>query len=83
MDDFAFAEIFRFDFPDFFESESVGLRLRISAKVELLDYLFGETAMTAFGKEGDAGVELHSSFKGILWLAVSAYPKIIRSHAFY
>lgn len=83
MDDFAFAEGFGLDLPDFLESESVGLRLGVSAEVKLLDYLFRETAMATFGEEGDAGVELHPSFKGILWLAVSAYPEIIRSHAFY
>ena len=82
MDHLAFAEIFGFDFPDLFEAEAVGLRLRVAAEVEFLNDLFCEGAVAAFGKEGDAGMEFHSSLEGVFGFAVAAYPKVVCSNAF-
>ena len=64
MQDLAFAELGGGDFPDFFEAESVGLRLRVSAQVVFFDDLFCEGAVAAFSEEGHAGVELHAPFEG-------------------
>lgn len=63
MDDFAFAEVLRLDFPDFFEAEAVGLGLAVSSQVKLLDDLFRKGAVAAFCEEGHSGVKFHAALE--------------------
>lgn len=48
------------------QSDGVGLWVAVFSQVELLVQLFGQVSMTAFSKQGDFSVQLHSSLKNIL-----------------
>lgn len=52
--------------PHLLQADRVGLWFAVFSQVELLVQLFGQVSMTAFSKQRDFSVELHSSLKNIL-----------------
>lgn len=81
--DFAFAEVFGRDLPDFFEAESVRLGLAIAAEVVLFDDLFRKTAVTTFAEESYARVEFHASFERVLGFSIPPNAHVVRCHTHY
>ena len=80
---FTVAEIFRFDFPDFFQPQRICLRLAVSSQVEFLHDLFGQTPMAPFGEQSEPGMELHPSLKRRFRLSIATDTLIIGRHTLH
>ena len=63
VEDFARARVFVFDFPQFFDSDAVGLRRRFAAQIEFARQFFRQRAAAALGEDGVFGAQFDSALK--------------------
>ena len=63
VEDFARARVFVFDFPQFFDSDAVGLRRRFAAQIEFAHQVFRQRAAAALGEDGVFGAQFDSALK--------------------
>ena len=56
----------RFDLPQFFKAETIGLRLTVLSKVKLVVELLGQMSVATLTKDCALGVNLHTTLKVLL-----------------
>lgn len=83
VQDLAVAEIFRFDFPDFFQAQRIRLRLAVSPQVELLHDLLGQAPMATLREQSEPGMKLHPSLKRRFRFSIATDALIIGRHTLY
>ena len=74
---------FRFDVPQFLQTDAINLRIFSSAQIKFLFELFAQMAATTFGEEGVFRVQLHALLIVVTGLAVLADAHGAGGDAFY